>query len=368
MVSWAVPPLKTNTPQTPAEAEYGKQHGRPKPPPELLQPTLDPALRDFTPTWGKNTLRANYNCGASDVLAELSKNWVAEFQRYYPKVNISIAPPYAGSLGAVELAQGNLDCVFVSRELRPSDIQGFRDKFGYDPTSVPISGGSFRQFGWLDSVVLTVNKNNPIEKLSFDQLDSILSTTRARGGAPITTWGQLGLTGDWADKPIHIYGIQPWNGYEEFLRQRVLSTPAQRGEWRSPDTDPNVHWDPTVFKIASEVANDPYAIGYTGNAYLDSPVKVVSLSNHNDDPVVAPTYENVASASYPLSRLVYLNLNKRPDAALPPAFAELTRFLLSKQGQQVTLKQGIFLPLRASQANASYPIVGVTPDTVKKQQ
>lgn len=362
-VNWAVPPLKPNQPQTPEEAEYGKQHGRAKPTPELLQPTLDPALHDFQPVREKNDLRADYKCGASDVLAELSKSWIAEFQKYYPKVHISVDPPYAGSLGAVELAKGNLDCVFVSRELRPTDIQGFRDTYGYDPTSVPISGGSYRQFGWLDAPVFAVHKNNPLEKLSFDQLDSVLSTTRARGGTPITKWGDLGLTGDWADKPIHIYGIKPWNGYEEFIRQRVLSTPNQRGEWRSPDTDPNVHWEPTVFKVAQEIANDPYALGYTGAAYLDSPVKVIGLSNHDGDPVYAPTHENVASAAYPLSRLVYLNVNKRPDAPLNPVLAELARFILSKQGQQVILNQGIYLPLRGFQADHSYPIAGITPET-----
>lgn len=366
LVNWAVPPLQPNTPQTDAQAKYGMQHGRAKPQPELLQPTLDPALHEFQPMQNKNELRGDYKCGASDVLAELSKNWITEFEKYYPKVHISIDPPYAGSLGAVELAKGNLDCVFVSRELRPSDIQGFSDVYGYAPTSVPITGGSYRQFGWLDSVVFTVNKANPLDKLSFDQLDSILSTTRARGGAPITTWGQLGLTGEWANKPIHIYGIKPWNGYEEFIRQRVLSTGNQRGEWRSADTDPNVHWETTVFKIAQEVANDPYAIGYTGAAYLDSPVKVVSLSNHNSDPAYAPTYENVSTASYPLSRLAYLNLNKRPGAPLNPVFAELTRFILSKQGQQIILNQGIYLPLRSSQADASYPIAGITPNTPQK--
>jgi phosphate transport system substrate-binding protein len=353
MVNWAVPPLRANTPQTPEQDAYNKQHGRPLPTPELLQPTLDPALTDFQPSYHKNELRGDYKCGASDVLAELSKTWTGEFNKYYPKVDFTIDPPYAGSLGAVELAKGNLDCVFVSRELRPSDIQGFRDAYGYDPLSVPISGGSYRQFGFLDAVGFAVNKNNPIEKLSFDQLDSILSTTRHRGGAPITTWGQLGLTGEWANKPIHIYGLQPWNGFEEFVRQRVLNADGKRGEWRSPASDPNVHWEKTVFRIAADVANDPYAIGYTGMAYVDQPVKIVSLSDHNAAPVYAPSYENVAAASYPLSRITYLNMNKRPDAPLDPVLEELTRFILSRQGQQIVLNQGVFLPLRGKAAAAS---------------
>lgn len=254
---WAVPPLKPNQPQTEEEKKLGREQGRALPAPELLRPTMDPSLPDYQPLEHKNELAGSYNCGSSDVLVGLAKTWVAEFKKHYPKVNFSIDPPYAGSLGTIELIGGNLDCVFVSRELRPSDVQGFRDAFGYDPTSIPISGGSYRHFGFLDSMSFIVHKDNPIEKLSFDQLDSILSITRHRGGDPITTWGQLGVTGEWADKPIHIYGIQPWNGFEEFVRQRVLSANGKRGEWRSPETDPNVHWEKTVFNVAADVANDP---------------------------------------------------------------------------------------------------------------
>ncbi|MGW1706065.1 hypothetical protein ACWCP8_11050 [Streptomyces sp. NPDC002206] len=120
-----------------------------------------------------------------------------------------------------ELIKGKLDCVFVSRELKPADIQGFHDAFGYDPLSIPISGGSYRHFGFLDSVGFMVNKKNPVDKLSLDPLDAVLSTTHNRGGKAATTWGDLRATGDWADKPIHIVGLQPWNGFEEFVRERV---------------------------------------------------------------------------------------------------------------------------------------------------
>lgn len=350
---WAVPPLVTNTPQTEAEKEEGRLHGRALPTPELLQPSLDTALADYRPLARKNDLAGSYKCGSSDVLVGLAKSWVAEFQKMYPKVSFSIEPPYAGSLGTLELIDGNLDCVFVSRELKPSDIAGFRNAFGYGPTSIPISGGSYRHFGFLDSLSFTVHKDNPIEKLSLDQLDSILSTTRNRGGAAITTWGQLGLTGEWADKPIHVYGIKPWNGFEEFVRQWVLDANGNRGEWRSPENDPNVHWEEKVFDLAKLVANDPYAIGYTGTAYVDAPVKMISLSQHTGDPAYAPTYENVASAQYPLSRLVYLNMNRNPDTPMDPVLREFTRFVISKQGQQVIRDQGIFLPLRGFQTDAS---------------
>ena len=160
--------------------------------------------------------------------------------------------------------------------------------------------------------------------------------------------------------------MQPWNGFEEFVRQRVLSVGGTRGEWRSAvatdatPADPQVHWESTVFKLAGDIADDPYALGYTGLAYIDQPVKVLALSEHTGDPPVAPTYDDVATARYPLSRLTYLNMNKRPGAPLEPALAELTRFILSQQGQQVVRDQGIFLPLRANQSLASAILLSAT--------
>jgi phosphate transport system substrate-binding protein len=363
---WAIAPQDKVTPQTDQQSAYNQAHGRPLPAPESLQPTLDPGLTNYHAR-PKNSLRGDYNCGASDVLADLSKKWISAFENEYPKVHISVNPPYAGSLGALELIKGNLDCVFVSRELKPTDISGFHDAFGYDPLSIPISGGSYRHYGFLDSVGFVVNKANPIQKLSFDQLDAVLSTTRNRGGTAATTWGQLGATGEWANKPIHIVGLQPWNGFEEFVRQRVLNYNGKRGEWRpgaangSTPADPAVHWEKTVFNIAKDVADDPYAIGYTGMAYVDQAVKVISLSEHTTDPAYAPTYENVASAAYPLSRLTYLNVNKDPKKQLDPVLEELTRFILSKQGQQVVGAQQIYLPLRSGQAAASLNLLNNAP-------
>ncbi|MFC9536223.1 PstS family phosphate ABC transporter substrate-binding protein [Streptomyces sp. NPDC056975] len=358
LTGWAIAPQKPVTPQTDQQDEYNQAHGRPLPTPEVLQPTLDASLANYRAK-PKNSLHGDYQCGASDVLADLSKKWIKEFEEHYPKVHIAVNPPYAGSLGALELIKGNLDCVFVSRELKPTDIQGFHDAFGYDPLSIPISGGSYRHYGFLDSIGFIVNKDNPIDKLSFAQLDAALSTTRNRGGAAAKTWGDLGATGEWADKPIHIVGIQPWNGFEEFVRQRVLNSDGKRGEWRpgvasgSTAADPNVHWEKTVFNIAKDVKEDPYAIGYTGMAYIDQPVKVLSLSRDANGPAYAPTYENVASAAYPLSRLTYLNVNKRPGKQLDPVIEELTRFILSKQGQQTVGRQQAFLPLRSEQATTS---------------
>ncbi|WP_205012831.1 PstS family phosphate ABC transporter substrate-binding protein [Sphingomonas panacisoli] len=343
---WVEPSAAPVFPQTEEEKKAGMVEGRTLPAPELLQPDLDPALPRYIPTKGLK-LKAHFRAGVSDVLPGLAAAWVAAFRKYHPGFQLDLVKPYAGSLGALELIKGNLDLVFVSRELKPTDISGFNAKFGYPPFSVPISGGTWRHFGFLDAIAFMVNPDNPIRKLSFEQLDAAFSSTRLRGGKPIKTWGDLGLTGEWANRPVHLYGIKPWNGFEEFVREHVLSTPQGRGEWND-----KIHYDETFFNIARRVAADPEALGYTGLSAIDSEVKIVPLSVEGG-PALSPSYENVASAAYPLSRVLYLNTNARSGAALNPALREFLRFVLSREGQAVVRKQGIYLPLRVGQVARS---------------
>lgn len=345
-VVWLEPSAIEVHPQSDAEKNAGMVDGRTLPAPELLQPELDPALPHYVPTRGFKFHR-HFRAGSSDVLPGLVDAWIAAFRKYHPGVTMDVARPLAGSLGALELIKGNLDLVFVSRELKPSDISGFRDKFGYDPFSVPISGGTWQHFGFLDALAFMVHPDNPVRQLSFQQLDAAFSATRHRGGQSVRTWGDLGVTGAWASHPVHLYGIKPWNGFEEFVRQRVLSTPGQRGEWND-----RIHYDETFFLIARRVAADPDALGYTGLSAIDSQVKIVPISV-DGGAALSPTYENVASAAYPLSRVLYLNTNAKSGAALDPALREFLRFVLSHEGQAVVRGQAIYLPLRGSQVTQS---------------
>jgi phosphate transport system substrate-binding protein len=343
MAEWMIPARAPNKPQTPEQAEEGRKSGRKLPAPEILQPTLDPALPPYRPR--KEKLAGAFKGGASDVLTVLVQKWFERFKSYHPQINLSISPPYAGSLGAVELVKENLDFVFVSRELKPDDIRDFKAKFGYQPLSVPVSGGSYRHFGALDSIVFFVHKDNPLEQLSFDQIDAMYSSTRHRSGKPVTKWGELGLVGEWVDKPIKLYGIKPWNGFEEFVRQRILSKANKRGEWRE-----GIAFEKVVFPMAKRVADDRYGIGYSGLAYVDQGVRILPLVASAAEAPQAPTYENVALATYPLSRLIYFNANKPPGKPLNPALDEFLRFVLSREGQQVVLDHAIYLPLRGGQA------------------
>ena len=334
-------------PPTPAEQALWKQQGRTLPVPETQQPALDAALPRYEPRRDLE-LSGHFKGASSDVLAALTKQWIAAFQKYYPKVMLDVPPPYAGSLGALELIKGDLQFVMVSRELKPTDVSGFAGKFGYPPFSTPISGGTYRHFGYLDAIGFFVHPDNPLKQLTFDQIDALYSSTHHRGGAAITTWGQLGLTGEWADKPVHLWGVKPWNGFEEFIRQHALSTGDKRGEWRD-----GINFTETVFPISPAVAADCYALGYAGLAYIGDDVKLVSLATSAGGPAIAPAMNEVYAARYPLCRLVFFNTNKRPGQPLEPVFAEFLKFILSREGQQIILDQAVFVPLRAGQAAAS---------------
>ena len=338
-------------PPTAADTANFQKFGRPLPDAEILQPTLDPGLPSFQPHAGAD-LSGHLVGAASDVLAKLAQRWIAGFKKFYPNVVVEAPPPYSGKVGAQELVSEKVNFALVSRELVPSDVTGFKAKFGYGPLSVPIIGGSYRHFGFLDAVVFFVHKDNPISQLTFTQLDALLSTTLNRGGTPIRTWGQLGLTGEWADKPIHVWAIKPWNGFEEFVRERVLSPDERRGEWRT-----DLNFGDTVFPMAPSVAKDRYALGYAGLAYTNDGVKLLALAK-DEGAAIPPSYEEVTRADYPLSRVVYCNVNKAPDQPLNPALEEFIRFILSREGQQVVLDQAIFLPLRAGQAKHSNSLLG----------
>lgn len=343
-VEWLEAAVATNPPQTEEEKENGRLRGRTLPVPEVLQPTVDATLPAYVPTAGLR-LDGSFTGASSDVLVALVGKWFDAFVQYHPDVKLSIEPPFAGSLGTKELIRESVDFVFVSRELKPEDLGEFEARFGYAPTSIPISGGSYRHFGFLDAMGFFVHPDNPITQLTYEQIDAIYSRTQHRGGKPIRTWGELGLAGEWADKKISVHGIKPWNGFEEFLRQKILNVGEQRGEWRD-----DIHFENVVFPLAANVAGDRYALGYSGLAYIDAPVRMLAVAQSEGADAVTASYENVAMARYPLTRLVYFNVNKAPGKSLPPALNEFVRFLLSREGQQVVRDHAIFLPLRESQA------------------
>jgi len=344
-VEWQLPIAPTHAVQTIAQDRAGISRGRTLPAPEVLQPTLDPALPRFKPRYGRS-LHGTLRLMCSDTMPGLVRDWIESFARFYPHVHIVLRPPYEGDDAAQALRRGRVDIAFVSRELRPVDVAAFRDKYGYRPTSVPVSGGSWRQFGYDDAMAIIVNPRNPLKRLTLKQLDAVFSRSHLRGDRAARTWGDLGVRGAWAPRPIHVYGIRSWNGFEEFVRQRVLDFRGERGHWTR-----GMHLSGTVFPIAKHVAADPEGIGYTGLAFLDAGVKVLALGH--GEQALSPTYTNVALARYPLSRVLYANINLRPGKRPPPVLGEFLRLILSRQGQNDVRHEAVFLPLRAYQVRTA---------------
>jgi phosphate transport system substrate-binding protein len=225
------------------------------------------------------------------------------------------------STGPPALIEGRADVVPMSRPLLPGEVEGFRAKYGYAPTEIRVAA---------DALAVYVEKRNPVTGLTLTQLDGIFSRTRRRGGGSIETWGQAGLTGEWVDRPIALYGYGPDDGVHQVFRQQVLAG----GEYRL-----SLQVVPAGSLIVQDVAADPAAIGCASIFFASKRTQAVPLAG-DDGQFYPPTEDNVRTRRYPLTRFVTVCVNKPPGRPLAPATAEFLRFLLSADGQQIIAAGG----------------------------
>jgi phosphate transport system substrate-binding protein len=240
------------------------------------------------------------------------------------------------------MIQGTADFGPMSRDITKQESAEFKDKFGYDPTQVKVA---------IDMVAVFVHKDNPIEELTFEQLDAIFSVARKLGyPSEIRTWGDLGLKGDWAKKPISLYGRDPASGTYVYFKEHVL----EKGDYK-----PTVKLLPGSSAVVQGVAGDRYGIGYSGIGYKTSNVRAVPLAKNKKKPAVAAESQYAYDGTYPLSRFLLISVNYKPNSTLSPLNAEFLKFVLSKQGQADAIKAG-FLPLPARVAEKSLQGVGLS--------
>ena len=328
--------------------------GRPLPEPEWLQPRIDKDLSAYQPC-SAQPLQGTYEGSSSAIMPQLVHAWLTGFRARHPGVRISVQPPYGAPQGDLNppmhrFLTGDGDFAFVSRDMTASDVAAFRRAHGMTPQAIPVVGGAYRHFGFLDAIGVVVNDANPVKGLTLAQIDAVFSRTRLRGHGPVRTWGDLGVA-EWGNKPIHVVGAAAWEGPQEsaramVVRERVLSAGALQGQWRD-----DVPVNGTEADVPKQVAGDPYAIGFTGMGHLAAGIRTVPLALDADKPFVDASYENVALARYPLSRVADIVLTRWPGRPLDPALREFVRFILSREGQQIALDQGVMLPLRATQAD-----------------
>src|SRR3989338_5427442 len=296
---------------------------------------VDPALPGYTKNSGGS---GNPSSVGSDSLANLMTLWAEEFKKEYPNVNIQIQA--AGSSTAPPaLTEGTASMGPMSRAMKDAEIQAFEEKYGYKPTAVPVA---------IDALAGFVHKDNPIKSLDMAQVDAIFSSTRLCGGATdIKTWGDVGMTGEWAAKPIQLFGRNSVSGTYGYFKEEALC----KGDFKS-----NVNEQPGSASVVQSISSTLNAIGYSGIGYKTSSVRAVPLSKGGE--AFEANEENALAGKSPLARFFYVYVNKAPNKPLSPIDAEFVKLVLSKQGQEVVVKDG-YIPLPSKVAEKTMKELGL---------
>lgn len=291
---------------------------------------VDPALPEYSKSSG---VSGNVSSVGSDTLANLMTLWAEEFKREYPSVNIQIQA--AGSSTAPPaLTEGTSNLGPMSRKMKDKEKESFEKKFGYKPTEIRVA---------IDALAVFVHKDNPIQGLTIPQVDAIFSSTRKCGAAEdITQWGQLGLTGNWQNRSIQLYGRNSVSGTYGYFKDHALC----KGDYKN-----NVNEQPGSASVVQSVTTTINSIGYSGIGYVTSGVKTVPIAGKDGEPFVEASAEKAITGEYPLSRFLYVYVNKHPNKPLAPMEREFLKLVLSKSGQQVVIKDG-YIPLPAKVVEA----------------
>lgn len=301
----------------------------------------DPAIPAWKPGPVESVPEEELNLVGADIMDEITLGWVKLFRQAYPRLSVTMQARSSGS-GVPALTEGIAHLAPVGREALPAEHEGFVKKFGYEPFAIKVATGSLGSLGKTATSIILVAKSNPIKGLTFKQLDQMYSKSHHRGGEAITTWGQLGLTGEWAARPIHLYGLRPPNGIEQFVKWKVL----QNGEWRDGIQHVKGQGFTHAFTVAAnDMRTQLGGLTYALLANLTDDVRVVPLAEKDGDPFIMPTIETVYHHTYPLSRYVYIYVNRKPGTPLEPKIKEFLKAVLSKQGQDIVAAEGVFMPL-----------------------
>jgi phosphate transport system substrate-binding protein len=280
------------------------------------------------PNWSNyrkvSGVSGNINSIGSDTLNNLMTLWAEGFRKQYPNVKIQIEGK-GSSTAPPALIEGTAQLGPMSRKMKGKEIDAFEAKFGYKPTAFPVA---------VDALAVYVNKDNPIQGLTIDQVDAVFSKSRRQGYKEnISKWGQLGLNGRFANMPISMYGRNSASGTYGFFKEAVL----ENGDYKD-----EVKEQPGSASVVQGVTEDQAGIGYSGIGYRTSGVHALPLSMNAGQPFVEATYENASEGSYPLSRYLFVYVNKAPNQPLSPIVREFLKYVYSREGQKVVIKDGYF--------------------------
>jgi phosphate transport system substrate-binding protein len=277
------------------------------------------------------TLTGRLRSIGSDTMDLLVARWEEIFTQYHPGLKI-VHEGRGSSTATPSLMEGQSDFGPMSRAMQEPEIARFRERFGYAPTEVRVA---------IDALGLYLHPSNPATQtgLTLEQVDAIFSATRKRGGTErLSTWGQLGIGGAWANAPINAYGRNKASGTYGFFRDSALAK-GEFGEW--------VREQPGSAQVVEQVAADKFGIGYSGVGYKTPEVALAPMTKAvGEDPVEA-SEATALSGEYPLARPLYLAFNRDPAAPLSNLQREFLTFVLGPIGQEVVKREGYY-PLPAA--------------------
>jgi len=281
--------------------------------------SVDPALPEYARVDG---VSGNLSSVGSDTLNNLMALWAEGFRALYPNVNIQIEGK-GSSTAPPALIEGTAQLGPMSRPMKSSETDAFEARFGYQPTAIKVA---------VDALAVFVHKDNPLEGMTLTQADGVFSSTLKSGSESIETWDQLGLTGDWAGRAISLYGRNSASGTYGFFKKHALG----KGDYRT-----SVKEQPGSSAVVAGVANDLYAMGYSGIGYKTAGVRALPLGTEagvffEADPA------NAMSGDYPLARFLMVYVNKAPNQELDLLTREFLKYVLSKEGQEIVAKDGYF--------------------------
>ena len=284
---------------------------------------VDPKVQPYNVVGG---ISGNLSSVGSDTLNNLMTFWSEKFAKFYPNVKVQVEGK-GSSTAPPALISGTAQLGPMSRTMKNTEIDEFEKKFGYKPTEIRTS---------YDALAVYVHRDNPLDKLTLQQVDAAFSKTRKRGAPKdASTWGDLGLTGEWAARPISLYGRNSASGTYGFFKEHVL----KNGDYK--DT---VKEQPGSASVVQGVTSDRYGMGYSGIGYKTSGVKALGLAEKDGGTFSSGSYDDVVSGKYPLARYLYIYVNRAPGKPLDPLVHQFLKLVLSREGQEVVVKDG-YLPL-----------------------
>jgi len=282
---------------------------------------VDPAIQPYKPVSG---VSGNLSSIGSDSLNNLMTLWAEKFNKLYPNVKIQIEGK-GSSTAPPALISATAQLGPMSRAMKGSEIDEFEKKYGYKPTQVRVA---------VDALGVFVNKDNPVACLTVDQVDGIFSKSRRSGYKEnVKSWGQLGLTGDWSARPISIFGRNSASGTYGFFKEHVL----KNGDYKD-----EVKEQPGSASVVQGVTVDRFGIGYSGIGYATAGVKAVPLATKQGEKCDPATAEEAYAGTYPLARFLFVYVNRAPGKSLDPIVKEFLKMVLSRDGQEGTVKDGYF--------------------------